>query len=132
MALPERLFMSLGVPVPPVVENTETSRPLAQDNGVRLYELFDVQFDPSTLATGDTIVYNGTSNKFEVVAEPATAVGFVSVDGVPGVGDDIADGYAPGTIWYNTDAAGGPAVPELYILVDNTAGAAVWVQITLT
>lgn len=42
----------------------------------------------------------------------------------PGVGDDSADGYSPGSIWVDTtnDAA--------YVCLDASAGAAVWTEIT--
>jgi hypothetical protein len=46
---------------------------------------------------------------------------------VPGVGDDSADGYAPGSIWENTSTG------RIYICVGNNSGAAVWrelVQVT--
>jgi hypothetical protein len=41
----------------------------------------------------------------------------------PAVGDDIADGYGPGSLWY--DATGN----TLYINESNAAGAAVWTAI---
>lgn len=41
----------------------------------------------------------------------------------PGVGDDTADGYAVGSIWI--DITGDKA----YICLDNSSGAAVWLQI---
>jgi hypothetical protein len=44
----------------------------------------------------------------------------------PGAGDDIADGYSPGTRWRNT------VTGELFLCVDNTSSAAVWVHISLT
>ena len=39
---------------------------------------------------------------------------------VPGVGDDSADGYAPGSIWTNSTTG------RVYICVGNSSGAAVW------
>ncbi len=44
----------------------------------------------------------------------------------PTVNDDDLAGYGPGSKWYNT--VGG----EVYLCVDNTTGAAVWVLTTLT
>lgn len=41
----------------------------------------------------------------------------------PTVNDDVADGYDVGTIWINTTA------DDAYILLDSTAGAAIWAQI---
>ena len=38
----------------------------------------------------------------------------------PGVGDDSADGYAPGSIWENSTTG------RVYICVGNSSGAAVW------
>ena len=38
----------------------------------------------------------------------------------PGVGDDTADGYGIGSLWINT------TTPEAFLLLDATAGAAVW------
>lgn len=49
----------------------------------------------------------------------------VSSASAPTTGDDIADGYQIGHIWYYTGVS--PAVP--YICGANTAGAAVWVPI---
>ena len=42
---------------------------------------------------------------------------------VPGVGDDSADGYAPGSIWTNSSTG------RVYICVGNNSGAAVWREI---
>lgn len=44
----------------------------------------------------------------------------------PTVNDDEDDGYSQGSKWYNLSS------DEVYVLVDATAGAAVWVQTTLT
>jgi hypothetical protein len=41
----------------------------------------------------------------------------------PGVGDDSADGYVPGSFWFNSTAH------YLWVCEDNSAGAAVWRQI---
>lgn len=49
----------------------------------------------------------------------------VSSASPPTVGDDIADGYQIGHIWYYTGVS--PAVP--YLCAANTAGAAVWVAL---
>jgi len=38
----------------------------------------------------------------------------------PGVGDDSADGFAPGSLWENTNTG------RVYICVGNSSGAAVW------
>jgi hypothetical protein len=48
----------------------------------------------------------------------------VSATGTPGVGDDVGDGYALGSIWVETD------VDEVYVNTDTTSGAAIWYPIT--
>lgn len=45
----------------------------------------------------------------------------------PTVNDDSADGYTPGSIWYNTTGTG-----EAFLCTNNTAGAAKWIKTTLT
>lgn len=50
----------------------------------------------------------------------------VSSASLPTTGDDIADGYQVGHIWYYTGVS--PAVP--YVCGDNSAGAAVWVPLS--
>ena len=51
----------------------------------------------------------------------------IVTNSVPGVGDDSADGFSPGSIWENTSTG------RIYICVGNNSGAAVWrelVQVT--
>lgn len=43
----------------------------------------------------------------------------------PVVGDDTADGYAPGSIWINTSDGG------IFICTDASAGAAVWEEVSV-
>lgn len=50
----------------------------------------------------------------------------ISATTAPGVGDDSADGYSIGSHWYDVTA------DEAYVCLDATAGAAVWVNSTLT
>lgn len=42
----------------------------------------------------------------------------------PVVGDDSADGYEPSSLWHNTTSG------ETFLLIDDTVGAAVWVNIS--
>lgn len=42
--------------------------------------------------------------------------------GVPGVGDDSADGYSVGSLWLYSN--------DMYVCVDASAGAASWKKIT--
>lgn len=44
----------------------------------------------------------------------------------PGTGDDIADGWSAGSIWYDSTNT------KLYICVSAAVGAAVWKEITIT
>ena len=46
----------------------------------------------------------------------------------PTVTDDEQDGYAPGSLWADT----GSSPVEIYVCIDATAGAAVWVSTALT
>jgi|CXWL01.1.fsa_nt_gi hypothetical protein len=110
MALPARLFQSLGVPVPAVTENTDTSRPLHESNNIRLYELFDVEFDPSALASGNKIVYDNSSKKFVRVKDNLAAV-VAPVDNT----DTLDLGYGVGSLWVNTAGA-----PDLWICTVST------------
>jgi hypothetical protein len=50
----------------------------------------------------------------------------LSASAAPTVNDDTDDGYAPGSIWVDTTG------DEAYRCVDATAGAAVWLNTTLT
>lgn len=52
----------------------------------------------------------------------------LSGSGAPTVNDDSADGYSRGSLWL--DVTSNPK--EAYVCLSNTAGAAVWIQTTLT
>lgn len=63
--------------------------------------------------------------------QPAPAAGHfgasnMAASAAPGVGDDCADGYSAGSLWYDS------ANVKLYLCVNASPGAAVWKQITLT
>jgi hypothetical protein len=45
----------------------------------------------------------------------------------PGAGDDVTLGIMPGLLWIDLDPV--PGDSDLYVNVDNTDGAAVWIQI---
>lgn len=117
MALPANLPKYFGTPHPTFVENTETSEPGHENNNMRLYELFDVEFNPSDLVSGDTLVFNATTRKFQrAILSKVAAV-------APAATDDANDGYIIGSVWTNTVG------PELYVATAVTVGAATWLQI---
>jgi hypothetical protein len=64
--------------------------------------------------------YNGST--FDLFGSGPFLNNYVAT-AAPGVGDDVADGYGPGSFWY--DATGN----SLYICESNGAGAAVWTAV---
>ncbi len=83
----------------------------------KLSQLLDV--DTSSAATGSSLIYNGsgwTTLKHNFAGTT-----------VPGVGDDSADGYAIGSLWFDLTISPN----EIYRCLDATEGAAVWVNTSL-
>lgn len=86
-------------------------------------------FDNSA-APGTLKHHNGAA--WVAVASPAAIYKHIHNNGfnnyaasaAPTVGDDIADGYAVGSMWFDTTA------DRAYVALDVTAGAAVWLEIT--
>lgn len=89
------------------------------------YQIGGVQIDTNALSNmnvtsatnGDTLRYSGGSD-FVNIANNYTAVTN------PGTGDDSGDNYQVGSIWVNT------STDAVYVCTDNTATAAVWVEVT--
>jgi len=77
---------------------------------------------PSIVAgdAGSRLQVNSAETGYEHVKDNLTATTS------PGVGDDDVDGYAVGSRWFDTTA------DEMYICLDATTGAAVWLNTTLT
>ena len=87
-----------------VTQANRTSFPIAASG--QLYLVFRHSGSGNYKIFGDSAFFN----KYDATA-------------APGVGDDVADGYGPGSLWY--DATGN----ALYICESNGAGAAVWTAI---
>lgn len=84
-----------------VTQGNRTTMPIAASG--QLYLVFRHSGSGNYKVLGDSAYFN----KYDATA-------------APGVGDDVADGYGPGSLWY--DATGN----ALYICESNGAGAAVW------
>lgn len=84
-----------------VTQGNRTTMPIAASG--QLYLVFRHSGSGNYKVLGDSPYFN----KFDATT-------------APGVGDDVADGYGPGSLWY--DATGN----ALYICESNGAGAAVW------
>lgn len=83
----------------------------------KVSQLLDV--DVSSAATGSSLIYNGSG----WVTLKHNFAGTTA----PGVGDDSADGYAVGSLWF--DLTSSPK--EIYRCMDATEGAAVWLNTSL-
>lgn len=124
--------------------NAHENRPLDGDLGGTIGEPVVAALrglalrNPLTINDGQVLRWNETNNQFEAVDQndhnhtPAQ-VGLGNVPNLkcnlsgttaPGVGDDSDDGYAVGSLWFNTTA------DKAYVCADSTSGAAVWKEIT--
>lgn len=100
------------------VNNTLIGGTNAWDTGVNLASATserNIFRNNKTVNVTTPITDNGTATTLGVVQHQATSN--------PTINDDIGDGYGVGTIWIDT------AADESFILVDSTAGAAIWNQI---
>lgn len=97
-------------------------------NNETTYEINDFVVDGGTLyrALAENTAEQPPSTVWEDVIGDAGALNNFSAVTAPTVNDDETLGYSFGSKWYDT--VGG----EAYLLVDPTAGAAVWIKITLT
>ena len=71
---------------------------------------------------GGNTFYTGLHASLETIDAAIAKCNWAAADD-PGVGDDSADGYVPGSLWFNTTGH------KIFQCEDNTAGAAVWRQI---
>lgn len=125
MALYEK---ALGVPAPKVTVNTSTAAPLPQPQNRVIGELFDFEVSAAELVDGDTLVFDGTEKKFVRQAAAAPAIPVIPSAfsaSAPAVGDDEADGYVVGSVWFRNDSGD----IDVYIAADVSAGAAVWTHV---
>lgn len=80
--------------------------------------LLDV--DVSSAATNSTLILGGDGKWTTVKNNLAGTT-------APGVGDDSADGYSAGSLWFDTTSS----PKEVYRCLDATEGAAVWINTSL-
>jgi len=107
------------------INETNTVPPSPTDDSTQGFNVGDEWLDSNTNTVYKLLAEPSTGNAIWSVSASTTSqhpVNIATVD--PTVNDDAADGFVVGDHWVNT------AAPSVWQIVDVTAGAAVWLNLS--